>query len=73
MIRILRSSTLSFSGTDGKPSPDKLFQLATWYRLQAERAGSSWVWEARLRKAEDLEGQARRRQSLCQARRNSEP
>jgi hypothetical protein len=62
MIHKLRSSPLSFSGTDGKPLPDKLLQLATWYRTQAERAGSAWIWEARLQKAEDLEAEARQQQ-----------
>ena len=73
MIHHLRSSPLSFSGMDGEPPPDRLLQLATWYRAQAERAGSSWIWEARLRKAEDLEGQARQHQSRCQRRRKTEP
>ena len=40
--------------------PDQLHELATWYRELAERAGSPWIWEARLRKAEDLEAEARR-------------
>jgi hypothetical protein len=73
MIRNLRSSPLSFSEKDGKPPPDKLLQLATWYRAQAERAGSPWIWEARLQKADDLEGQARRQQSRCQGRRKTGP
>jgi hypothetical protein len=38
--------------------PNKLRELAAWYRDFAERAGSPWVWEARLRTAEDLEAQA---------------
>ena len=66
MIHNLRSLPLSDSGTDGKPSPEKLFQLATWYRAQAERAGSPWIWEARVQKAEDLEWQARQQQYLDQ-------
>ena len=73
MIHDLRSLPLLFSGTDGKPSPDKLFQLATWYRARTERAGSSWIWEARLQKAEVLEGQARQQQSRCQGRRDTGP
>ena len=40
--------------------PNKLRELAAWYRDFAERAGSPWIWEARLRTAEDLEAQARR-------------
>jgi hypothetical protein len=42
------------------PDPNKLRELAAWYREFAERAGSAWVWQARLRTAEDLEAQARR-------------
>lgn len=37
---------------------DELEELAAWHRLNAERAGSSWVWDARLRTAEDLERRA---------------
>jgi len=37
---------------------DKLEKLAAWHRIQADHAGSAWVWEARLRTAEDLERQA---------------
>jgi hypothetical protein len=36
----------------------RLEQLAAWHRARAEHAGSTWVWEARLRTAEDLERQA---------------
>jgi hypothetical protein len=36
---------------------EKLEQLAAWHRVIAERAGSAWVWEARLLAAEDLERQ----------------
>lgn len=37
---------------------DELESLAAWHRANAEHAGSDWVWEARLRTAEDLERQA---------------
>ena len=37
---------------------EKLESLAAWHRINADHAGSSWVWEARLRTAEDLERQA---------------
>ena len=43
------------------PGEDKLRQLAAWYREFAERAGSPWIWEARLRRAKDhLEAEAER-------------
>jgi hypothetical protein len=35
-----------------------LEKLAAWHRINAERAGADWVWEARLRAAEDLERRA---------------
>jgi hypothetical protein len=35
-----------------------LRELAAWYRDRAERAGKPWVWEARLRRAEELEREA---------------
>ena len=37
---------------------ERLERLAAWHRINAERAGADWVWEARLRTAEDLERQA---------------
>lgn len=37
---------------------DDLEALAAWHRINAEHAGSAWVWEARLRTAEDLERRA---------------
>ena len=37
---------------------EKLEKLAAWHRINAERAGADWVWEARLRAAADLERQA---------------
>jgi hypothetical protein len=37
---------------------EKLEELAAWHRINADHAGSAWVWEARLRTAEDLERQA---------------
>ena len=36
----------------------RLEKLAAWHRVNAERAGADWVWEARLRTAEYLERQA---------------
>jgi len=41
-------------------SPDKLRELAAWYREFADRAGNSAIWDARLRTAEDLEAEADR-------------
>jgi hypothetical protein len=41
-------------------NPDKLRELASWYREFAERAGHAAIWDARLRMAEDLEAEAQR-------------
>jgi hypothetical protein len=41
----------------------KLRELAAWYREFAERAGASWIWEARLRRASELEREADRLQA----------
>jgi hypothetical protein len=41
-------------------NPEKLRELASWYREFAERAGNPMIWEGRLRKAEDLEAEALR-------------
>ena len=40
--------------------PEKLRELASWYREFAERAGNPVIWEGRLRMAEDLDEEARR-------------
>jgi hypothetical protein len=37
---------------------EKLEELAAWHRINAEYAGADWVWEARVRTAEDLERRA---------------
>ena len=38
--------------------PQKLRELASWYREFAERAGNSSILESRLRMAEELEREA---------------
>lgn len=35
--------------------PQKLRELAAWYRAYAERAAAPWVCEGRLQTAEDLD------------------
>jgi hypothetical protein len=37
---------------------ERLERLAAWHRIDAERAGADWGWEAGLRTAEDFERQA---------------
>ena len=57
--------------TDMTDSIEKLEALAAWHRINAEHAGSAWVWDARLRTAEDLERRAkelRRNQSRAATR-----
>jgi hypothetical protein len=39
---------------------EQLRRLAAWYREFAERAGATWVWEARLRRADELADEATR-------------
>ena len=39
-------------------SPEKLRELAAWYREYAERAGNPTIWDARLRTAEEFEAEA---------------
>jgi hypothetical protein len=41
-------------------NPDRLRELAAWYRGFAERAGDPAIWETRLRMAKDLEAEAKR-------------
>jgi hypothetical protein len=40
--------------------PEKLRELASWYRAFAERTGNPTIWEGRLHTAEDLEAEAAR-------------
>ena len=42
------------------PDPEKLRELASWYREFAERAGNPVIWEARLHMADDLDEETRR-------------
>lgn len=40
--------------------PEKLRELASWYREYAERTGNPTIWNARIRTAQDLEAEASR-------------
>ena len=53
-----RNSITDRSLTDRIDTVKRLEELAAWHRMHAERAGSDWVWEARLLTAEDLERRA---------------
>jgi len=44
----------------GSPTAEDLRELAALYRKFAELAGSTVIWEARLRMAQDLEREADR-------------
>ncbi len=43
--------------------PEKLRELASWYREYAERTGNPAIWDARIRTAEELEAEAARLES----------
>ena len=45
----------------------KLRALAAWYREFAERDGANWIWEGRLRRADELEKKADHLQALAEA------
>jgi hypothetical protein len=40
--------------------PERLRELASWYREYAERTANPAIWDARIRTAEDLEAEAAR-------------
>jgi len=40
--------------------PERLRELASWYREYAERAADPMIWDTRIRTAEDLEAEAAR-------------
>jgi hypothetical protein len=50
------------------PDPEKLRELAAWYREFAEYTGNPAIWDARLRTAEDLEAEAARLETAARAR-----
>jgi hypothetical protein len=52
-----KEETLTMSEITAK-TIERLEELAAWHRINAEHAGSAWVWEARLLTAEDLERHA---------------
>jgi hypothetical protein len=56
MIKIVKAA--SPMPDDMAKTIERLEALAAWHRAVAERAGSAWVWEARLKTAENLECQA---------------
>jgi len=51
----------------------KLRELAAWYREFAERAGSTAIWDARLRTAQDLEIEAERLDTAAAEAKRDEP
>jgi hypothetical protein len=47
--------------------PQKLRELASWYRELAERTANPAIWDGRLRTAEDLETEAGRIEQVIEA------
>jgi hypothetical protein len=47
--------------------PERLRELAGWYREFAERTANPTIWDARLRTAEDLEAEAARLEKTVEA------
>ena len=48
--------------------PEKLRELASWYREFAEHTGNPAIWDARLRTAENLEAEAARLEAAAAPR-----
>jgi hypothetical protein len=48
-----------------RQTPDRLRNLAAWYRDFAEMAGNPVIWESRLLMAESLEKEAERVEHEC--------
>jgi len=48
--------------------PEKLRELASWYREFAEHTDNPAIWDARLRTAEDLEAEAARLETVAAPR-----
>jgi hypothetical protein len=62
------SKTALIRGTDSAEAAlstiERLEQLTAWHRLNADHAGSIWIWDGRLQMAEDLERQAAQLRAL---------
>jgi hypothetical protein len=56
---------------DGITSPRKLRALAVWYREFAERTQNPYIWEARIRTAEELEMNAQALEAQARQRADS--
>jgi hypothetical protein len=54
----LRFGTEPERSTEPLAHPERLRELACWYRGLAERTANPTIWDARLRTAEDLEAEA---------------
>ena len=52
---------------------EQLEKLAAWHRINAEYAGADWVWEARLKTAENLEREAAKIRARLHDRRTRQP
>ena len=50
----------------------KLRELASWYRVFAEKAANPAIWEARLQTAEDLDLEAEKIETRTSMNSNSE-
>ncbi|HVH87445.1 MAG TPA: hypothetical protein VM912_12025, partial [Terriglobales bacterium] len=57
--------------SDVAQDPDKLRNLASWYREFAEQAGNPVIWESRLFMAESLEREAKRIERVLTADRGT--
>ena len=57
--------------SDVAQDPDKLRNLAAWYREFAEQAGNPVIWESRLLMAESLELEAQRVDKCSHGRRRN--
>ncbi len=56
------------AGARRVPDPEKLRELASWYREFAEHTGNPAIGDARLRTAEDLEAEAARLETAATPR-----
>jgi hypothetical protein len=54
----LRPETKEDVVIDTTSTIERLEELAAWHRINADHAGCPWIWDARLRTAEDLERRA---------------
>ena len=66
LTSLAESHVVQRGGGTVSHQPERLRELASWYREYAERTSNPAIWDARIRTAEDLEAEATRLECLME-------